>query len=84
MEFFMEFFTKLSPSSLDSKQNRRMGMLSATLAIEVAGAPGHGGLRGEGETKREERGTHGAAYLVRKTTAAARRRGSGLAGGGPR
>jgi hypothetical protein len=59
-------------------------VLLEVLAIGVAGAPGHGGLMGEGETKREERGSHGAAYLGRKTTAAARRRDSGSAGGGPR
>jgi hypothetical protein len=51
MEFIREFFAKLSSSSLDSKQNRRMGMLPAALAIGVVGAPGHGGLRGEAENE---------------------------------
>jgi hypothetical protein len=40
-------------------------------------------LGGLGKT-RKERETHGAAYLGRKATAAACRRGSGSDGGGPR
>jgi hypothetical protein len=45
---------------------------------------GTGGSGERGETKREERGSHGATYLGQKTTTAARWHGSGLAGGDPR
>jgi hypothetical protein len=41
-------------------------------------------LGGLGKTRRKERVSHEAAYLGRKTTAAACRRGSGSVGGGPR
>jgi hypothetical protein len=51
MEFFRGFFAKPSSSSLDSKQNRGMGVLRAALSIGATGAPGHGGLRGEGENE---------------------------------
>jgi hypothetical protein len=37
-----------------------------------------------GKTRRKERGSHGVAYLGRKTTTAACWRGSGSAGRGPR
>jgi hypothetical protein len=47
-------------------------VLPAALSIGAAGAPGHGGLRGAGDMKKEERGSPGAAYLGRKTTAAGR------------
>jgi hypothetical protein len=84
MEFIREFFAKLSSSSLDSKQNTEWG---CSRRHWPSGSPvlrGMGGSGERGKTKREERGSHGVAYLGRMTTAAAPRRGSGLDGGGPR
>jgi hypothetical protein len=56
------------------------GVLLAALSIGAAGAPGHGGLRGEGKTKREERGFRGGAHLVRGGAADGRRRPAMAAG----
>jgi hypothetical protein len=81
MEFFREFFAKLSSSSFQT--DRRQGEASAgglrDGGVGVWDGEEHGEL---GKTRRKERESHRAAYLGRKTTAAARRRGSGLAGGG--
>jgi hypothetical protein len=74
----MDLNAKLPSSSLDSKQNRRMGMLPAILAIGVTGAPGHGGLRGERENEEEHAG------VPKEGSPTAAREGAGgiLAGGG--
>jgi hypothetical protein len=43
MKFFRGFFARPSSSSLDSTQNRGMGVLPVALSFGAAGAPGTGG-----------------------------------------
>jgi hypothetical protein len=81
MEFFREFFAKLS-SSFFQTDRRQGGASAGGLRDGGVGVRDSEELGELGKTRRKERGSHGAAYLGRKTTTAACRCELGSAGGG--